>query len=437
MAFGEKQQRIDELHAELAEANQKVELMVGDLALARTVSAIAEGVEAELLAFRDTGQLEEVAEAETKVAVIAREKQRMVSELSVTLQDKKYDDYAAQFRANEGQNIKASLHELFGSDGTYEEIRKKAEDDIRAEIQDDLMAKEKANVDEDLATPDKKAAYIESVRADVAASAEIEQYRQALRNELQAGWHDEAIQTQHQQIDVEEQGREADYKKAVADQYVGSNEGKRYRESIRQRLQDEWHSKSIREVAGVIQDEELSALLTKRAAQEKERLARETRAAELLGHFEGSGLDVSELAEGCILTIYLGSVGSSNVKELRKDDWGNTHEVVVAKSAVLCERKLTLSAKGDGRFIVNDDSLLDSESHYARQHAIHRGTVIMVGRKIKENGKQELDHHVAADVPLYYDEDTSDTNITDALIPVANIKVDGVTARTFDVVRMV
>jgi hypothetical protein len=95
---------------------------------------------------------------------------------------------------------------------------------------------------------------------------------------------------------------------------------------------------------------------------------------------------------------------------------------------------------GGGRFSVEDDSLhtaTGAKSEYIRRDAIERGTVIVIGRKTSDAGAESLEPRVKADVPLYFDDDTSTPSITAAAYPVANVVVDGISARNIEHIEMV
>lgn len=436
MAFG-KQAIIDEQAAELdslRRANVHLQQQVAD---ARFVGRVAMRVEAELSSPDVERAVGEEAEAVACIAVFEQERADMVQDLSARLQREKYDHYAAQFRSTEGVNIKPELDELFKTDGTYEAMRKKAEADVRTELQDEVLTEAKATCETELRTPEAIAELKAALREELKDSSELRHHRSQTRDILEAEWRAEALEMARQAITDEEKAREEEFKEQYAEDYKDGRYGQNHRQTVRNELEEKWRQSTIEEVAAAIKDEELQALLGARAEAEKAKLAKESKHQEILQNFEAGGIDVSDLEENSKVTIYLGEMNrvKQTEKFVNQRGYDDSREVTVP--VVDCQRKLVLTALAEGRFLVSSDSLLDASSPYARQHAIERGTVIVIGRKIKENKGETLDKIISADMPLYYDDDTSTPEFESTLLPVANVKIDGVSARKFDEVRMI
>lgn len=381
--------------------------------------------------------IEEEAETQALVQVTAEERVRLGTELAAQIRATRYEEFAAQVRTDEGLQIMSDLRDLFETDGTLDRLREEARLDLRAKLQEEVFVEERARVDAELSTEEQKELIKAELRPEVAGSAEMERYRASRRSELEDEWRKEVGLEVTEEIDVEEMDREQEFKLAFHSELKEGKNGKAYREKKREELEKEWRDKTDHDVAAEIRDEELQTLLEAKARLAREKLERENRATTLITAFEGKGVDVASLPAETRVEIFLGDIKSFEVDEEYKDRWDNVQTQKVMKPGVACKRKLTLLARDDSMFVVDDDTLLTHNSAYARRSALHRGTVIAIGRQIRHAGVEELEHVVVADVPLYYDEDTSDSDVTDATYGVANIVIDGVSAREVHKVEMV
>jgi len=431
MAFG-KSAEISRLSQELAEAREANSILTSRL---ESVDRVAELASRELAALEVSPVIGEEVEVVAAGLVVASERERMVREMAEVAKAERYDEFAARVRAEEGPDIKANMVKTFEADGTFNRIDAEARNEVLAEIQAEVLAERMRQVREELATDEKRKAFKESVAQEVEESEELQRFREQVRAELEQGWREEAIDAAQDTIRAEEAGREQGFIASFTASYLESDQANRRRKKIRDDNESEWQGLALEEIAARMEDEELAQLLGKKAEQAKEKLRKETQAAELLAKFEGKGLDVSSLPEDTELVIYLGDTGERTVVEKRQDRYGYEEKVDVHRTYLSYDRILTLSSRGDGRFVVDGDTLLDAELPYIRDNAINRGTIITIGRKILDNGDPKLDQVVAADVPLYYDTDVTDEDITDAQLSVANVKVDGISARSFDIIE--
>lgn len=156
-----------------------------------------------------------------------------------------------------------------------------------------------------------------------------------------------------------------------------------------------------------------------------------------MAEFEGLGIDISKLKENTKVAIFLGTVGSVKATETYKDAWNESKTRQVNATGVICKRKLTLLALGDGRFLTKGDTLLDSASVYDEHSAIPVSTKVVLGHKIHDNGQEILEQRLAADDTLYYDDDTTDTKIASTYLPIADVTINGISARGIQHVEMV
>ncbi len=425
MAWNRKYHAIEALTAERDGLQQQVADLSAALDAERAVGEVADLARTEVESEAFQINVREDALSLASVAVVAAERRRLTEELSERLQDEEADRLAAEFRQTEGPKIKTTLTELFESDGTFDRIRDDAEAAVRADLQSEVLTDMKAEVLGELSKPEVQESIKERLREQIAASDEIEAYRDSVRRNNEDRWIDEVEQQVKDEVDTEERAREQAFKTTYAEQFRASDYVTRRRDTLRRDLEGEWTSATEEDVLGQIDDEVLSELARKRAAILTEQAEVEVAAMGLLKKFESTGLDTSEITEGSTLSIFMGDVKMFNTTE--KDRYG--YDTEVTKKGIECKRQLDLTALGDGKFVVDGDSLLDSDDEYRRNDALHRGTVIMIGRKVRENGEAELGPKVVADVPLYFAEDTEAKTLIDSLLPVANITLNGVKAR--------
>lgn len=440
MAFNDKQRQIDEQAARIETLEEQLQHAQTELQFAQRAGDVVLRAEAaeSLRHLDEAGVMEEEAEAiaEQNVGNVLRS--TMVREMADGLVKAEYDRFAAKVRETEGPEIKANLEETLEADGTFARERKRARDDVRAEIQAELLAEAKQRALEVEGTEEKREAYRAAIRPEVMASEEVQQHAADVRKANEAGWYGEVAAEAQAEIDAEEAAREEDYKNAAAQEYKDSERGQKYRMGRRAKLHETWDDAWPDAVAAEIDDEELKALLTAKAEREKEKLRKEEAAAKLLEAFEGRGVDTAALPADTRITIYLGEMGEREKKTTEYNRrTGRNEEVVTTQTVIVCQRVLELTAEGDGKFTLDGDSLLAAKSPYLRNDAIEQGTTLTIGRVIHEQKEERLGGHVVADVNLYYDADNTDGEITDSEVPVANIVVDGISARKYDVVQMV
>lgn len=433
MAFGRKQQEIEGLRAEIAELLEDNLRMtkLQDAAGRITYAALQELERAEEL-----GIIGQEAEAMATVAVVEAEKPRIVSETSARLIEEKYDEFAADYRVKEGPGVVAGLRKLFESDGTNDRLREKAERDTRAALQTELLTELEEKAKEELSTPENEARLREEARQELLASPEAAEMRAKIRRAKEIKWQEEAHQEVIAEIEEEEDKRGSEFKETYKKRLRESWDMKERRTRVREQKESEWSKKTLDEVTKEIGDEELKALLSTKAEKAKEKLQKELRAQELLQDFEGLGIDMASIDPNTRVVIYLGEVTKKSKKESYYDDFSRLRERTVVTSQVNCRRKLSLLSLGEGRYIVDEDTLQDSKSVYERENTIPHGRVISIGRKLEENGKERLEMRLAADAPLYFDDDTTNPEFINAILPVANVTVAGVSARDIETVEM-
>jgi hypothetical protein len=403
------------------ELEGRVAQLEGQVAVAATVDRISVDVRQIIESPEFQLPLHQDAVAMARSAVVAEERGRLTTELTDSLKRTHYDTYAAQFRASKGDEIREGLDELFQQDGTYASIREQAENDTIVALQEEVVASEEARVRAELGTPEEVATQKAKIAERLRVEGSLDDYRLRVRAELEEQWAAEVQDAVRAEVVVEERAREEDFVASIIEGIKGSDWIARHRRETRNNLEREWKEKTDQEIADRVGDEELQSLIAERSALVKEQLEREIRSKKLLTNFESKGIDVSELVEGDVVTVYL---GDKTVLEVIEDGrWINA-------PAARCYRILTLCSLGDGTFTVDGDSLLESDSIVEREKAaLHRGTVITIGRKVTKDGESSLEQVLRADVPLYYDDDTTDDEIQDSLFTVCEVKLNGVYAR--------
>lgn len=437
MAFGRKQRQIEELSGQLGECQDEVSRLSGKLALESVTGRLSDEVRKELAGMEAAGLLMEDAENAAFVAVIVAERGRLTTELSERLKKDEYDKLAAEFRVSEGPAILERLRELFTHDGTFEEVREEVKRDVSAGLQSELLERERESARQELSNPAVQQAFTAQKSEELKTLGAFVQVRADIRKELEEAWGKTVEAGLAADIRAEEEAREESFKAADLEKLRGGEKTQKFRDKVRAELEKEWKEKTPVQLEEMVRDEELAKLIANRVQLEKEKLARTNRAEEMIQHFDRRGVDVAKLEDGMRVEIYLGSYGPVKVKENYRDNHGYDRERTVVVNKLACQRKLILVSEGKGKFIVQADSLRDAKSEYIRNDSLPRGTVIVIGRKVSENGEAHLENLLAADVPFYYDVDTSTPeSITDAKLTVANIIIDGVSARKVDEVEM-
>lgn len=437
MAWNQKAERIAELEQTCADLTQQIAGLQGELAIERTVDEVSRLAREAIAHPEFQSAVGEDAIALAGIEVVAAERKRLTDDLAERLKNDEYDRLAAEFRQTEGPGILESLRTLFAEDGTFDAIREKAEADVRAQLQDEVLTKLRNATDRELSTPEEEARVKSQLREQLADSGEIQQYRTRVRSANEDAWMAQVNDQVIAEVDAEEAAREEEFKRDYADRVRESDAIQKRRHKVRSKLEQEWADATEQDVSAAIDDEELQDLLRQRAAQIKEAARREEQAKALNEEFTASGIDVSKIPVDARLIIFLGEDAVFNLESKVQDRYGDWKKTVVATPGIQCMRKLTLTAIGEGKFIVDGDSLLEVDDVYAANDALHRGTIITVGRRVKDGSNHRLEQKLTANVPLYYCLDTETGTLVDSLLPVANVEIDGVSARDIKHIEMV
>jgi hypothetical protein len=432
MAFGSKQELIDELTAQndaLTLANAELTRQLED---GQSVGRIAVMAEQELASATTSVAFRDQAESLALVAVTAAERKRLTTKLSDEMVETRYEEFAAGIRIAEGPAIRAGLIELFTADGTFDSIDAAAKTDATAVIQKEVLDEARAQAEAKYEDPEEAAILKAAIAEKLAGNGDVEAIELAQRARLEEEWEAEVRDSETARVIAEIEATKPDF---VAKRTTELRETKKMKDlatRTRNQLEETWADATATAVAEAIGDEQLKELLHKKAEMERDKIEGELKSQELLRAFEGTGIDIASIPEGAEVKIYLGDYKDFKMKERIQ---GYDKEVV--KRGISLRRNITLCAKGDGRFTLDYDSLLDSDNAYVRKCGIHKGTVIRIGRKVTENHETTLESKLKAGVALYIDEDVSDSTITDELYPIANVKINGVSARTVDHIERV
>ena len=288
------QERLDQL---LAAEAQRDELLI-QLDDWERSEGVAQRVHQALGEATVVNAIREDAETQALVEVTAEETVRLKKELAEGIKRDKYDDLAAEVRTTKGPEIIKDLKSLFETDGTFDGLRAEAERDVRAQIQQEVLDEERANVRAALEDPEQIEALKARMREDLLGSTQLDEFREGCVRELRQGWNEEVRDDAQAQIEVEEAAREDEYKQAKKAEWLDSSWARDLRERLRRSLQEEWSAKTKEEVAEAINDEVLKALLEEKAQLAREQVAREVRAEKLLRAFENEGVGVANFEPG-------------------------------------------------------------------------------------------------------------------------------------------
>lgn len=381
----------------------------------------------------------EEAESSGEVAVSAEElavdtlTKRYIGEATKVQTERLLAEREREFRSTiNGSRIDAirtELDDTFTKDGTYDKLARKVELDVRDEVAGELKAAAEAKAREALEEPDKREAIVAEETAKLDASGEMDQIREEITRERHKVWAQEVKELATQRLAAEVEAGHDEYVADYAKKWRESYDGREAAENAKKHAEKKWSKATQEAIAQELQDEAVLELLRKKNDRTREELSEEQFYEENLADFFRGGVDVTQIHRGSTLSIRLGSLKIEDIK----NEWNNP---TGKKARVIeCSRELRLTAMGEGRFMVNDDSLLDSNNPYEQAAALTAGTVIHVGRQEVDNHVATLVPQVAEGVPFFYDDDTSDPRITSCYLDVVDLGIDDVFAQK-DITRV-
>lgn len=428
---------LEQLDTEISELRERVERYerAGGFAV-----RLIEGLEL----YEASASTEEEALAMAAVVIEGEEKERIRTQLSQRIIERRRGELAHEYAAKNGGAIMKEIKELFETDGTYEALASEVEEEIRAQLTKEVIAQKKAEIEAALRSD--ISTIQEEMGEEYMRSEEANLYRLNKRGELEAGWKADVSARVLDQITQEELDRKADFMAEYREKVL-ANEGwmSKKREEIRTKFETEWKELTVDEIVARINDEELTALVEKNKAAELEKARAQDRGRELADEFMRSGIDPTRLLAGDQLYIYLGNFATEvrDENKTARDRYGESRTTVVKvnKKVVTYARKLELTARGDGVFVIDKDTLSDSRSPYETQAALPQGSMIEVGRRLINGHDDGFEARLAADVNLIVvkenlEDKTVHTPIIDTLLPVADVRINGTSARGTDIYEL-
>lgn len=429
----ELKDQLDEKEAELATVQEGLDstrkLLVqqaNELNRERTKGIITEVAERALADAEKSGDVQ-IGAADTAQAVV---KARYIGQAEAVIADKIIDGQADAIRMKRGpewdKEVEERLREQYERDGTLDAIERETDaidiGVIAQRIKDETAAERKAFNESE----DRQRELHDNARAKLEADGELQRIRDEKDEEAESIWHQKALDEAVDEIDTEVTAGERDYKDRVKREWRESHDGQQHIDYRRRMLERDWEKTAIEEIAKKIDDEELTALLASKAERAKEQLRKEEFYANYLESFTHTGVDMTTIPEDTQVTVELGTV----VDKMKSDGYGGQSKT--GRKTVNAERTLRLTSLGGGKYRLESDSLHGSKNVYEKQSAIPVGQTIHLGRKTHEtvNGNKatSLDESLRHDVTLFYDDDRSDPNITSSHLPVANVRLNGMSA---------
>lgn len=430
-----KQETLDRKDEKIREQDSEIIRLQGQLATAMTIIGEdgRDGVA--------TRALRRVEELKQSGALDALALEGVVTELEFEESDKYKEslrdgliaqhraEVARRIRVHEGPKIRASLDEVFQTDGTYDAIDAEIDSAIRHEIGEMLIAEHRETITAELSSPEAKDALVASLVEAMRQDGTYDAIRAEVKAEVQKQWEDEARQTLKDEIAQEESAGEQEFKQAKIQELRNGAAYKNTKATYRKTFRAKWTDDVNDQLAEEAKSEELAQLVSERIALEKSRIE-EIRTAidaeELKEKFYGSkGYDMDSIPEGTRVTVYLGEVTQGRLRVPGKTNFmgrGDVNRI---------DREITMIATADkGHFCVVSDSLSQSESVYEQKAAIEPDTVIAVGRKLVKFGTEEFRHSIASGVRMVFDRNTNDSDFTDTYLPVVDLQVGDARAST-------
>jgi hypothetical protein len=375
----------------------------------------------------------QISAEQTAEGVVA---ERYIGHRVAEIADEILDEREDMIRHDKGPawdiELEASLRTTFENDGTFDSL----ETDLRAErmkeIADELRAAKTKEVEEDLDNPETRATMVAEQRKLLDDSGEFDRIKKALKSSRIGEWRDEAIAAAHVDIEAQLLADKETFITTYRAQWPASDDGERYIARTRRAFRKDWESATAEELRDVTDAKEFIELVDELIASKTPELESSVIYEKYLSGFKTVGIDTGEIPAGHTVSISLGTVKKETVSE--RDMYNRTTEKRVNVLAV--GRRLVLTSLGENRFRVEKDTLADSESPYEKDHALAIGGIIHLGRKVTEKKQSTLEPHIRQDVRLFIDDDTSDPHITDMLLAVGQVSIDGVDAdKTVDVVK--
>ena len=396
-----------------------------ELAAAQAVGRIANYATEVYTAAANSGEIMISAEVDAQQIVTQRLMDQATGEQTNQLLTAKEREYRRNFGPTQLTELRTILDTTFAADGTYTAIDQKVRDDFATTVGDELKVAKTAEIEAILNAEDVRAAEVARIRAQMTNDGTFAKMLKDRQAELEPDWKAEAVAAAKEEIKASLLAGKTDFIDKTKKDWRGSTQGQRFEEQKRKALEQQWNKEGLAEVATELQDEVLLQVLQQRRDREGAAVIRQEQYASLLEDFGRGGIDTTKLPAGTPLTVQFGAV-VPKVTEV-SDGYGGRKKK--SEPQLLCDRELKLTALGEGKFVVDGDSLADADNTYIRNDSVRPGTVLHLGRELLETGKPALHPHIQNGVPLAFDDDRSDSRMSSSIMPVANVLVDGVSAR--------
>lgn len=369
-----------------------------------------------LAKMEEAGEIDFGAEATAREVVTQRTIDQATASVTNELIDTEYARLAAEIDPATIDTIRKQLTDRMTHDGTFEGLKKEVAQDTRKKLIEELLAEARVEAEAALTAPEAKTELWTEVQADETYMQEVAKIvaqarkaaLQAQRDEFKAS----APELARQEVETGHDAALAAFMKEWAGTYEGSDKIAKLKRKLEKRVAEEAEA----EILAATENATLKELYAKREAQ----LARDLEAEVLLADFTDGGIDTTTIQAGSRLELILGDTE-------QKDDtyydpgYGNRRGTI---GIIREKRRLNLTAEGNGKFIMNYDSLADSNSVYERNDAIAVGTVLQLGRQQIELEAITLDDRIVYGVPIFYDTDATDTTITSTELKVRAVKLN-------------
>ncbi len=428
------QNQVSQLQVENGDLSFEVRSLKNQINSAKGIEAQAHE-ELEALSSEITDTAESVAIA----GIVRVERERYTREAAENLQLNHGKQYAEDFRRREGPTIVENLRDTFKVDGTFARVEHEAEEEVKRDIQSEILEEKRAKIRSLLELPEEKAKLIDKFTEQISTSDAGESIRQQVEQELRQRWHEEVSEAVNTKINAEIEATEADFKSKAAESYLNSWQAKDRRDAKTKESQKRWTEATEAEVLATIENEEernaLAARLNaiKQNVEESESNISRKQLAEL---FATKGIDTATITEGISIKLRLGSIGIVKIKE-RKIINQRWEDVETEVDAVKCSREIQVISNGDNTFVVVDDSFMKSLRPHEKQAELAVGTVIAIGRCLTKNGERILDQTLVSNSNFSYDDNTTTTEFVDSLMTLADIELGGKSALGIDQLRYI
>lgn len=420
----------DSLTAELATARRDLNAATFTYGeQVRELGEIGQYALAALTAAESSGEVQisavETAKARVAEKLIGEKRNGIVAHLLATRSEEFADEFGPDWTAQE----RSRLDEMFKTDGTYENLRAKAETDARTEVEADLLATARAAALARHDTPEARAQFEADLEKDSDFLRQKAEVTGEVTDNLHAQWRAAVMGGMPARIEAELAEQEPKIRKQAEQDWRESYEGEQYVRQAEKRAERKAADMVLAELASLVDE----PLLKEHVMQRVQAIAEEQTDAEMqkgmLEDFLHGSLDSTKIPKDTKVSLYLGEV--RNVKT-RKADLYYPERI---EPQVHCTRKIELIARGEGKFMTIHDSLSDSDISYVQKDAVERGAVIVIGRKVvdKSNGTQGMEQYLSTGMELYYDDDTTTENVVAAGANIVDLSLNGKRARAGEI----